>query len=709
MARFASDVSARVRQDRTVAEAVRKAKLAVRNDPTIPGLGDFQAIGTTVTRTILSKLQDTINAADYGVIGDGATDDTAAVQAALTAGQSQNKVVFFGGLVCKITSALTMAGPGLVFDAVPHGSSGGPGFLLTGSGYTALTVTGRPQAFAASFYGTLNTMNGVLFSNPQDAVVQHVRVYNLDGYGVKLSQMYDCLFETISVELCGNATEYAFSIVPGADTSNMSHILRLQVEQSNKQAIFVDPTTLSCVIDNIHSERLTPDATKTNWSLGGARCIYQAMRIHSSGTSANATLLLSGEHTQYNGVAVEGNIVVKAEGATASAITITDPNIAGTFKNVPNQTGVIAIMGGEITTFTADPLGLRVFATKITALDIEVGLNPIDATQARFEDCDITTLVAPTSALSAATFVNCRIGEGNNLLKGMTILIGCQVTFAGTCTVQGPLLAYGTRFIGNVTPNGYAAFDDGCYCTGTVTGPGPPTQGTFPGIRGMTSKNLLPSAGGDIGWVCTLAGGPGTWTTRGGGTLSKTLTFGTHFTGGNFDGSANITEQLDATNLNTASTIVARGAGSGFAMGQLTCTGVIATGAVSVAVAAGGAGLIMDAATGTANTGMQTQHARGGAVKWQVGTAVSVGADAFEIYDSVGAVSALQIASNGGQAAFGAPFKVKGYTVATLPAGVQGYVAYCTDLLAPGFLVAAVGGGAVVGPVFYNGAAWVAF
>lgn len=55
------------------------------------------------------------------------------------------------------------------------------------------------------------------------------------------------------------------------------------------------------------------------------------------------------------------------------------------------------------------------------------------------------------------------------------------------------------------------------------------------------------------------------------------------------------------------------------------------------------------------------------------------------------------------------PLRLKGYTVATLPAGTAGDTAYCTDLLAPGFLVAAVGGGAVVGPVFYNGAAWVAY
>jgi hypothetical protein len=54
------------------------------------------------------------------------------------------------------------------------------------------------------------------------------------------------------------------------------------------------------------------------------------------------------------------------------------------------------------------------------------------------------------------------------------------------------------------------------------------------------------------------------------------------------------------------------------------------------------------------------------------------------------------------------PIQTKGYTVGTLPAGTVGQIAHATDLLTPAFLTAAVGGGAVVGPVFYNGAAWVA-
>lgn len=56
-----------------------------------------------------------------------------------------------------------------------------------------------------------------------------------------------------------------------------------------------------------------------------------------------------------------------------------------------------------------------------------------------------------------------------------------------------------------------------------------------------------------------------------------------------------------------------------------------------------------------------------------------------------------------------APIQMAAYTVATLPAaGTAGRRVYVTDALAPMFLTALTGGGAVVCPAFDNGTAWVA-
>lgn len=51
--------------------------------------------------------------------------------------------------------------------------------------------------------------------------------------------------------------------------------------------------------------------------------------------------------------------------------------------------------------------------------------------------------------------------------------------------------------------------------------------------------------------------------------------------------------------------------------------------------------------------------------------------------------------------------RLKGYTVATLPTGTQGDVAFVTDASGPTFLATVVGGGAVVTKVFYNGSNWI--
>lgn len=51
--------------------------------------------------------------------------------------------------------------------------------------------------------------------------------------------------------------------------------------------------------------------------------------------------------------------------------------------------------------------------------------------------------------------------------------------------------------------------------------------------------------------------------------------------------------------------------------------------------------------------------------------------------------------------------RLKSYTVGTLPAGTTGDVAYVTDASAPAFHATVAGGGAVVTPVFFNGANWI--
>ena len=80
----------------------------------------------------------------------------------------------------------------------------------------------------------------------------------------------------------------------------------------------------------------------------------------------------------------------------------------------------------------------------------------------------------------------------------------------------------------------------------------------------------------------------------------------------------------------------------------------------------------------------------------------AAGAPTFGAVSLTADVSGILPVANGGNGLGAA------YTVATLPAaGTQGRRAWVTNALAPTFLSAPVGGGAVVCPVFDNGTAWV--
>lgn len=475
----------------------------------------------------------------YGVVGTLAVDDTVAFRNALSDCAASNLVALGSNLAVQISGPVTVNGPGLRFDNMSYGNIGDPGIYATGSGYTAVTVTGQITDWQVTVYGNANAVSGVNFSNPILSRFAATRVYNLKGgvFGVQLNKTWDCRFGSISVELCQNLSDYAFSVLPNGDTTNMTHIERLQVERcgiGSGKAIWVDSTTLSCVIDNIHSEQITAVAGVDTWYLAGG-VQYNSLRLAALGSPSNATAhFVSAVFIQPR---VEGDITVHLEGASGGNLVLIRPDMTGSGNvgALTNQTGVITVVGGAIANLNSDGNVWRVFGTQITTLT--VGFCNTDATRMQFYGCPITTLVS-NSTTAAATFVECTISEGNSLLRGYTRLRGGTVTCAGTIAhSSGTLESTGTTITAALTYTNVAAIRlrSGARITGTVscgdagnvdflcddsstvgassTGVGVPTGGAH--NVGDRHKNPMPAVGSPKAWVCTVAGTPGTFVSEG--------------------------------------------------------------------------------------------------------------------------------------------------------------------------------------------------
>ena len=65
----------------------------------------------SVIRTLYDKLQDTVSVKDFGAVGDGVTDDTAAIQAALTSAVTNNTGLVFPTATYLVLSTITLSIP----------------------------------------------------------------------------------------------------------------------------------------------------------------------------------------------------------------------------------------------------------------------------------------------------------------------------------------------------------------------------------------------------------------------------------------------------------------------------------------------------------------------------------------------------------------------------------------------------------------------
>lgn len=480
-----------------------------------------------VSMSLRERLALELDAREFGIVSSSVLDQSELVNQAFAEGVAQGKVVNFGNMCVKLATpvVLPVACPGFKFDTVSYGVFGDPGFYFTGTG-TALTIRGSFRCIEGAVYGAGQVANGVYMDNPLLSRGVNLRVHLFQGFGLKVIHMWDSVMDNVSIESCGSATEYAFYIGETNETTNMSVIGRLQVEQSREKAIWISPLVLSCVINNIHSERSAVTSPDTiTWMLGGNRTVYNGLRLDASGgVASNALVYFVAANTTFTCALVEYGITAVIDAYLSSSVQFIGPEIQGAFTTQINQTGTINVFGGVLASISGQLFGFRAFGTTISAANIgDNAANPLNTV---FNSCRIGSLQG-SSANSAVTVNSC-IVDGGLMPAAWTRIVNSRWTLAGdntfgygrvelndseiicgTLTINSAYMRLvNSRIKGNLGLEGnfQSIADYNSFVTGSCPEWAAPVfntllpEGAF--YVGMRAANITPGIGKPKGWVC---------------------------------------------------------------------------------------------------------------------------------------------------------------------------------------------------------------
>lgn len=227
------------------------------DDPGANNVMFLQAGAGAVVRSVQSKERDIVSVEDFGAVGDGVTDDTAAIQAAINALSSGKTLVFDGNykitnqLLITNKSRIRLTGKGRVFfDGAP---SGAYMFLLVGTiddlEIDHLTLVGDNNAGYSQ--GAIGCNSGQIISNTRfhDLNIYNINVgisHNADLGGSWTNGLcYNNYFENIKGTVAGSG--YG---IQAARAYNL-HIYGNTINNASRHSIYVGKgQNLACVISN---------------------------------------------------------------------------------------------------------------------------------------------------------------------------------------------------------------------------------------------------------------------------------------------------------------------------------------------------------------------------------------------------------------------------------------------------------------------------